>query len=138
MTKWITAIAFVAAGTVPAVAQDTDDAVPDMTCGDFLALDAAGQMSAMLELRAVYAGEDVPQTEEAKAATAVTGATEEGAQGGIEEEAPPEAEGTPGARQRVAGMRTSCMGVPDVPAMDALVAAHADYEPVLESEQSDG
>ena len=32
------------------------------------------------------------------------------------------------ADARLAGMRTSCEGVPDLPALDALVAAHADYE----------
>ena len=105
-----------------------------MTCGDFLALDDAGKMEAMLTLRAVHSGDTIGAQEEAEDATVLTGATEAGAK--IENEAvtTPNVPGSPEAVARMHGMRTACMGVPDVPAIDALVAAHADYEPVFDDE----
>ena len=117
--------------TTPASAQDDAQA---MTCGDFLALGSDKQMEAMLELRAAYSGETVTVEEEVEDATVVTGATEAGASGGADGGPTPlpHVADTPEARQRLSGMRTSCAGVPDIPAVDALVAAHADYDPVFE------
>ena len=113
----------------PAFAQD--DA---MTCGDFLALDDAAKVEAMLELRAAYSGETISPEEEAEDATVLTGATEAGAKTEDPAAVTPNVLGSPEAVARMHGMRTACMGVPDVPAIDALVAAHADYEPVLDGE----
>ena len=103
-----------------------------MTCGDFLALDDAGKMAAMLDLRTAQSGGTVTPQQEAADATVLTGATEAGAM--IEDPAAttPAVPGSPEAVARMHGMRTACLGVPDVPAIDALIAAHADYEPVLD------
>ncbi len=128
------AIALFAATAAPAVGQ-TQPEGSDITCGDFLALDAEAQMATMLDLRNVHSGDTVSAPEETQDATVVTGASEAGARGGIEAEPPtvPGIPDTPEARQRLSGMRTSCEGMPDMPATDALIAAHADYEPVFET-----
>ena len=136
---WCAAVAVaVAAAAGPVAAQDDTSELGSITCGDFLALDDAAKMATMLELRAVYSGDTVDAEEEAEAATVVTGATPEGAQGGIVEEAAatPNVPGSPEARQRLRGMTTSCAGMEGIPAIDALVAAHADYEPVLDEESA--
>ena len=132
MHRKLMAVALLAVASGPAGAQD---ASPDLTCGAFLALDEDGQMAAMLELRAAHSGETIGEPEEAEAATVVTGATEAGAIGGADggPSELPHVEHTPEATQRLSGMRTSCEGVPDTPAVDAMVAAHADYEPVFEN-----
>ena len=132
MRERLMAMALLALAAAPAGAQDASS---EMTCGAFLALDEEAQMAAMLELRADYSGEEIGEVEEAEAATVVTGATEEGAMGGADggPTARPVFAATPEAVQRLSGMRTSCMGVPDTPAIDALVAAHADYEPTFEN-----
>ncbi len=134
MRKRFITMALLAVIAAPAGAQDAEAEYSDITCGDFLALDANAQMSAMLELRTAYSGDSVSASEEVDAATVVTGATEAGAEGSSEAEppAPPQIRDTPEAKQRLSGMRTSCQGVTDIPAVDALIAAHADYNPVFE------
>lgn len=96
----------------PALAQDAPAAIDAMTCGEFLALGPQEQMDAMLALRASYNGEAPPPAGQAGEAA--------GAEDG--------SAGASGGSPRLAGMRTSCEGVPDVPALDAMLAAHADYD----------
>ena len=124
------------ATTTPAWAQDDAAGRIEMSCGDFLALAAEEQMVAMLEIRAAYSGEPVAVEEEGEDATVVTGATEAGASGGADGGPTelPHVAATPEAHQRLSGMRTSCTGASDVSAIDALVAAHADYDPVIDEE----
>ena len=135
MHRKLMATVLLAAASGTAGAQDASLDISDMTCGAFLALDEDAQMSAMLDLRADYSGEEIGVAEEAAAATVVTGATEAGATGGADggPSELPHVEYTPEATQRLRGMRTSCEGIPDTPAVDAMVAAHADYEPVFEN-----
>ena len=134
MRHHLIAIALLAATAAPTVAQAPAEA-SGLTCGEFLGLDPEAQMAAMLTLRAEYSGETITEAEEVEDATTLTGATEAGASGGADggPTALPHVAGTPEARQRLSGMRTSCMDVPDIPAVDALVAAHADYDPVFET-----
>ena len=120
----------------PAAAQDASAAGPDMTCGEFLALDGDAQVAAMLVLRAGDDGAEVSPAAEAADATVVTNATQAGAIGGADGARPtvPDMAITPESRQRAEGMRTACLGMDDIPALDAMIAAHADYEPVLDAE----
>ena len=124
--------------SVPADAQEAPKVDVDMTCADFLALDESGQLAAMLELRAGGDGAEISAEEEAEDATAVTNATVAGAIGGADGAQPtePDMAPTPEAKQRASGMRTSCTGMENMPAIDAMIAAHADYEPVLDPETS--
>ncbi|WP_299837132.1 hypothetical protein [uncultured Jannaschia sp.] len=133
MRHHLIAVALLAVPTAPAVAQTASEA-PDITCGAFLELEPEAQMSTMLALRAEYSGETITKAEEVEDATVLTGATEAGASGGADggPTGVSDVSATPEAKQRLSGMRTSCMDVPDIPAMDALIAAHADYEPVFE------
>ena len=133
MRHYLIAVALLAVPAAPTIAQTASEA-PDMTCGAFLELESEAQMSAMIALRAEYSGETITKAEEVEDATVLTGATAAGALGGADggPTGVSDISDTPEAKQRLSGMRTSCMGVPDTPAMDALVAAHADYEPVFE------
>lgn len=100
--KTLIAVAALLAAAAPALAQDAAaEAGSAMTCGEFLALSPEQQMQAMLTLRAATNGEPAPAAD---------------------------AEPSESDAHRLTGMRTSCEGVPDVMAADAMVAAHADYE----------
>ncbi len=135
MRSELVTIALLAVMAAPVAAQDsTDPSV--MTCGEFLALDPDARMAAMLGLRAFVSGETITETEKVDDATVLTGATEAGATGGMEPglQSMPYVDDTPEARQRLAGMRTACEGVPEVSAVDALIAAHADYDPIMDED----
>ena len=127
-------VSIMAALAAPATAQE--ESGPDMTCGEFLALDGDAQVAAMLVLRADEDGAEISVEEEAEDAAVVTNATEAGAMGGADGARPtvPDMAITPESRQRAEGMRTACLGMDDMPALDALMAAHADYDPVFETE----
>lgn len=131
----VTVVAVVTALSTPAWAQGAPEKTA-MTCGEFLALDGDGQVAAMLLLRAGDDGAEIGVQEEAKDSTKVTNATVAGAIGGADGARPtlPDMAATPEARQRAEGMRTACTGMEDIPALDAMMAAHADYEPVFEAD----
>ena len=133
MRRITTIVSIMAALGVPAAAQEGG---AGMTCGQFLALDGDAQVAAMLDLRADEDGAEISAEEEAADAAVVTNATEAGAMSGADgaEATVPDMAITPESRQRAEGMRTACLGMDDMPALDALMAAHADYDPVFETE----
>ena len=101
MRPLILAAALFGAATVPSLAQDAAPDPATMTCEAFLALDGAGQMQAMLALRAASNGDPAPAASTEAAAS---------------------------ADPKLTAMRTSCEGVPEALAHDAMIAGHADYE----------
>ena len=105
MGTLIRAAVLATVAAAPVLAQDATAPSDGMTCGEFLALDAGAQMEAMLALRASPDGGPAPAAE---------GATAEAA--------------TSAAGPKLTAMRTSCEGVPDALARDAMIAAHADQE----------
>lgn len=127
MRTLILAAAAAGALATPLPAQDAAADVEAMTCGEFLALDPDAQLDAMLAIRGSYNGEPVDEPTPVAAEDAA-GGNAEGAEAGVAMNAEQGEGDASAADPKLTGMRTACQGAPDVLALDAMIAAHADYE----------
>ncbi|TNC73072.1 hypothetical protein [Rubellimicrobium roseum] len=129
------------AAALPAQAQeagtDATTAYATLTCAEFSGLDEAAQMQAMLDMRAVMNGEPLPMAEgetadaPTDAPTAAAANDLDGAAATAEAASDPAADAAaqPVATDpKLSALRSSCANASTTLAMDAMRAAHADYE----------